>query len=406
MALADTQLASQRGRKSAGTPLVISDAGACAPLVKLDTAKVGISERWLQELAFHHPQVLPIVDIEPGFGVIYPVAMEVPCGHGFIDNLYITATGDIVLVEAKLWRNPQARRELVAQALDYVAALMSLGFEGFEKACLKGEAMTAPTLFALVADKPDALDEQRFVDAVSNNLMRGRMLVIGLGDGIRAEAEALASLLQGHAGAHFTFALVELAIWKSEQTGELIALPSTLAQTVMITRGVVSLAQGSVTVAPAAAAPAPGPVTISEELYFEELARLDPALPALVRSFVAQLEPLGIYADQKASLNLKIELLECPRPINFGYITRAGKLWTDTMAGNAPAVIAEDYNQALADLIGGTVTHTTGGSSYLTANGKSAPLVTALLPQHAAAWEAIIKDTVQQIRAAGRDDNG
>ncbi len=49
------------------------------------------------------PQILPIAQIEPGFGDIMPVAREVPCGHGYIDNLYLTGDGGIVLVEAKLW---------------------------------------------------------------------------------------------------------------------------------------------------------------------------------------------------------------------------------------------------------------------------------------------------------------
>ena len=45
--------------------------------------------------------------------------MEVNCGYGSIDNLFLTPTGDIILVETKLWSNAKARREVVAQALDY-----------------------------------------------------------------------------------------------------------------------------------------------------------------------------------------------------------------------------------------------------------------------------------------------
>jgi len=37
-------------------------------------------------------------------------AREVP-DHGSIDNLYLTPAGDIVLVETKLWRNGQMRRD-------------------------------------------------------------------------------------------------------------------------------------------------------------------------------------------------------------------------------------------------------------------------------------------------------
>ncbi|QDB99297.1 hypothetical protein [Mesorhizobium sp. 8] len=45
------------------------------------------------------------------------MAREVPCRHGFIDNLCVTASGDIVVIETRLWRNPQMRREVVAQLI-------------------------------------------------------------------------------------------------------------------------------------------------------------------------------------------------------------------------------------------------------------------------------------------------
>jgi hypothetical protein len=59
-----------------------------------------------------HPAILPISDIELGLGHLIAVAREVPCGHGFIDNLYVTRAGNIVLVETKLWRNSHMRREV------------------------------------------------------------------------------------------------------------------------------------------------------------------------------------------------------------------------------------------------------------------------------------------------------
>ena len=42
---------------------------------------------------------------------------------GPIDNLLVTPAGLPVLVECKLWRNPQARREVVGQILDYAKEL-------------------------------------------------------------------------------------------------------------------------------------------------------------------------------------------------------------------------------------------------------------------------------------------
>jgi hypothetical protein len=258
-------------------------------------------ESWLQALIHDHPAILPISDIEPGFGDLLAAAREVPCGHGYIDNLYLTPSGDIVLVETKLWRNSQMRREVVAQALDYVAALGRMGYDAFEAAVARGQQAPG-RLYDLVRDHPEALEEAEFIDSVSLNLRRGRMLAIVLGDGIRTETEALSDLLQSHAGAHFTFALVELATWRSP-AGDILAAPSTLAKTVMIERGVVRVEDGAATVHPIPAAAQKGPQSISSADFWEKMAERNPVLPGAVRSFLSALEPLGVYPDLKASLN-------------------------------------------------------------------------------------------------------
>jgi hypothetical protein len=210
--------------KAVGLPVFIQSDGRSSTLERVALGAGNFDEAWLQALIFDHPELLPISRIEPGFGAIVPIAREVACGHGSIDNLYLTPSGEIVLVETKLWRNVQARREVVAQALDYVAALMRMSYSDFEAAVLRARGGGA-SLYAALADALEPLEESAFIDAVSRNLSRGRMLVIVLGDGIRAEAEALAELLQSHAGAHFTFALVELAIWRNVGTGDILPFP-------------------------------------------------------------------------------------------------------------------------------------------------------------------------------------
>ncbi len=47
--------------------------------------------------------------IEPGIGPLVPVCMELPLHVGSVDNLFITPEGHLVVVEVKLWRNPEAR---------------------------------------------------------------------------------------------------------------------------------------------------------------------------------------------------------------------------------------------------------------------------------------------------------
>ena len=176
-------------RKTAGTPVLIGQAGANVRLERVTLSAGEYTEAWLQQLAFEHPGILPIGDFEPGFGELCAVAREVPCAHGYIDNLYITGTGEIVVAECKLWRNPQARREVVAQALDYVAALTQLSYEAFESACRKGQGMFGPSLYGLMLATPcSTVTIPRVIIAVCASVL-GRTVISSV-CGLRQEASS------------------------------------------------------------------------------------------------------------------------------------------------------------------------------------------------------------------------
>ena len=120
----------------------------------------------------------------------------------------------------------------------------------------------------------------------------------------------------------------------------------------MITRGIVTVESGTATIKPMRVDPAVKPTSISSELFFEELARTDPKLPALVRDFVGSLEPLGVFAEQRKTMVLKIEGPD--KPLNIGYIDTKGRLWTDA-GGAMPDPAYSNYLRTLANLIGGKV---------------------------------------------------
>ena len=83
----------------------------------------GRNEAWLRDTLFEHPEILPIRDIDPSFGPLIPLCKELRTDAGPLDIAYINQHGQLTLVECKLWRNPEARRKVVAQVLDYVRAI-------------------------------------------------------------------------------------------------------------------------------------------------------------------------------------------------------------------------------------------------------------------------------------------
>jgi hypothetical protein len=384
--------------RSRAVPVQIGFDNVRTELERIQLGNGLFSEGWLQKLIHDHPTILPISDIEPGFGELIAAAREVPCAHGNIDNLYLTPSGDIVLVETKLWRNSEIRREVVAQALDYVAALTGMSYNSFEAAVCKGQH--APRkLYELFAEQPDVLDEPEFFDAVSLNLQRGRMLVMVVGDGIRAETEALAHLLQSHAGSHFTFALVEIAAWRNVITKDILMVPTTLAHTVMIERGIVRLVQGVMTVEPTPKAAQPKAQSISMEEFLEAMAKRAINLPDAINAFITALEPYGVYPELKAALTIKTFIPECDKPVGFGHIERNGQFWPH-LPSWVPEHIWKPYFLTIAKMVGGELIIKPGVRNVAVSK-HAAPRIDQLLPSHHDEMVAAIAQVIEQLRLEG-----
>ncbi|MGE4303220.1 MAG: ADP-ribosylglycohydrolase family protein [Novosphingobium sp.] len=364
--------------KTQGPPFLIGADGSHHRLEPvLLAAGNGHDEAWLQGLLHAYPDIMPIGRIEPGFGQPVAAAREVACGHGYIDNLFLTPAGDIIVVETKLWRNPQARREVIAQALDYVAALGAMDYASLQAAVLKA-GCSATSLYGLVEGHADALEEGPFFDAVAANLKRGRMLVLAVGDGIRQEAASLAGLLQHQVMAQFTFALVEIRLFRNDGTGDLVAIPDMLVQTVMIERGILTFDAGAPVIKPAPAKTASAPKSITEDMFYEAVDARHPGLSVALKAFLAEVAALGVYPDFQASLNLKIDLPDAPRSVNVGYIQTNGQLCTNPVSWHAGDELAIRYAQTLADLIGGKVALHNG--IYVSTNGSAMPFNRACFP--------------------------
>src|SRR5579863_5683077 len=217
----------------------------------------GFDERWLQKLVSCYPNVLPIKQIEPGFTDAASICMELPLTSGPADILYATPDGNLIIGETKLFRNPEARRKVIGQIIDYAKDLSALSYEDLEKAILRAEAPDGSGghpklgLYKAVAAGSEAINEEDFIDAVSRNLEQGRFLLLVIGDGIQEGTASIAAFLQQHAGMHFTLGLVDLAVFElpSEMGGYLVQ-PRILAQTRMIDRGIVTFENGRVKITP------------------------------------------------------------------------------------------------------------------------------------------------------------
>ena len=214
-----------------GSPFFVKNGAHPIQLKNIRLGEIGRDddrrEQFLQDLVHDHPEIIPMDEIEPAFTPLISICKELPTKAGYLDNLWLTPHGGIVLGECKLVRNPQARREVVAQGLDYARAVSGWHYDDLQDAVRKAQRNPKATIWEYVSEVArgyDNLGEAHFIDAVERRLKFGRVMVLIIGDGIHEGVEALTSHLQIHAGAHAGLALLDLSIWEGVDGG-LLNLP-------------------------------------------------------------------------------------------------------------------------------------------------------------------------------------
>ncbi len=91
----------------------------------------------LQEALKRNPEAIPVADLELDDVIV--VGWETSLPAGAVDLLLVDAQGRVIIVETKLSRNPELRRQVVAQLLDYGASLWKTApsLKTFEKLVLR-----------------------------------------------------------------------------------------------------------------------------------------------------------------------------------------------------------------------------------------------------------------------------
>jgi hypothetical protein len=116
-----------------GVPNVVTGDGVHHALSRVAFHDKSIAEEFLQKALNTAPQLLPVEDLDPSYSPLVSLGREIDN----IDNLFVSPNGRITLVETKLWRNPEATREVVAQLLDYASRLNSWSYSELEEATRK-----------------------------------------------------------------------------------------------------------------------------------------------------------------------------------------------------------------------------------------------------------------------------
>lgn len=272
-----------KGNRQQGTPYFISETNSFQ-LERIPLNEKHFQENWLQKIIHKNPQILPIDDIESGFSPLISLGREISTSVGYIDNLYISPNGYLTIVETKLWRNPEAKREVVGQIIDYAKELTNWNFTKLNNGVKNSSQLynnNSKGIIELIKDfeNIEEHEEYKIIDNIERNLKRGRFLLLIVGDGIRESVEEMVDFLSNTPQIQFTLGLVELQFYKNPNVeGELIAIPNLITRTREITRAIVKIENsttGNVTIETDFIEEKVKPITvrttITEDDFFEQL---------------------------------------------------------------------------------------------------------------------------------------
>jgi hypothetical protein len=206
------------------------------------------NELWLQEVLRKHPDILPTAEIEPIFHPLIPIGREVTAGTGSIDNLFISHRGYLVLVETKLWRNPEAKREVVAQAIDYGSSISKWTYADLDKVVRDYTRKYADQTYGMIDWVVHQLGpveggQQFFEETVAKNLKLGRFLTLIVGDEIRLSVIEMCEYMNKYPHLGTTLALIQLSCyrWLPDSDWPLLIVPNIVVRTKIIERSIVEV---------------------------------------------------------------------------------------------------------------------------------------------------------------------
>ena len=234
--------------KTSRPALLIDSNGNAEQMKRIPFMSGSFNEEWLQEILADNPALIPASDLGEEFSSLVCIGREVPVGsgdtQGYIDNLYVSASGNIVIAETKLFRNQESRRTVVAQIIDYAKELQKWDCEMLNKVAndyyfrKEGQAYDLLDLMIRKGYLSYA-DGGAFTDRVNQSLSKAKFLLMIVGDGIRSNVQQLADFLNENTSMQFRLALAEMEIYQHGE--DVVVIPNLLTKTAVLERTVVNV---------------------------------------------------------------------------------------------------------------------------------------------------------------------
>lgn len=191
-------------------------------------------EEALQTLFQKHPSIIPGKQIEPGSDDpprFVLLRRDMPVKGNSVGNLYVDQHGMLTVVETKLFENPESRREVVGQIIEYAAdAAEAWGNGQARKIATQAWSREGKVLDNVLNEEfGDPHASESIWQRVEANLSQGRLRLIIATDELRPDVRRMIEYLNNQMRDTQVLGL-ELRCYGSD-TDALVCVPRVVGQT-------------------------------------------------------------------------------------------------------------------------------------------------------------------------------
>lgn len=179
------------------------------------------AESELQKLLVESPSLVTIDEIREGVSsLVYAVSEFGLPGSGSTDVLAFTSQGDIAVIECKLAANPEIKRKVIGQILEYAAYLWKMSYEQVDNRIqqLKGKSLAESIAESIAGE----WDEELFRDGVRQTLENGSFILVIVVDEINEELRRIVRYLNECSKSAFSLHALEMNRFQADRTEVLV----------------------------------------------------------------------------------------------------------------------------------------------------------------------------------------
>jgi hypothetical protein len=145
------------------------------------------NEAQLQELIYASPELIG----DDHTAAVFTREVGLP-GSGYTDLIGVDTDGNILVVETKLAKNPEIRRKVIGQVVEYAAYLWQMPYDNFDQVFIAREGKS---VLDLLEEKMPGIDKDQLRESIVETLRKGSFVLLIAVDEMNPELQKIIAYL-------------------------------------------------------------------------------------------------------------------------------------------------------------------------------------------------------------------